>query len=99
LLSLLPALTLEPAIDGPPLAQERLRRRADGRVLVELRKAWRNGTMHLLFKPAEFLEELAELTPRPEVHLLLHLGSLAPHARWSRQIVGDGERGGGRAAD
>jgi hypothetical protein len=39
--------------------------------LVELRKAWRDGTTHLLFEPVEFLEKLAALTPRPEVHVLL----------------------------
>ena len=74
----------------PPLAQERLRLRADGRILVELRKAWRDGTSHVLFEPVEFLEKLAALTPRPEVHLLLYHGILAPHARWRRQIVGYG---------
>jgi len=57
-------------------------------VLVELRKAWRDGTTHLLFGPAEFLEKLAALTPRPEMHVLLYHGVLAPHARWRRQIVG-----------
>jgi hypothetical protein len=74
----------------PPLAQERLRRRADGRVLVELRKTWRDGTTHLLFEPAEFLEKLAALTSRPEVHVLLYHGVLAPHARWRPQVVGFG---------
>jgi hypothetical protein len=61
-----------------------------GRILVELRKAWRDGTSHVLFEPIEFLEKLAALTPRPEVHLLLYHGILAPHARWRRQIVGFG---------
>lgn len=73
----------------PPLAQQRLRRRADGRVLVELRKAWRDGTTHLLFEPAEFLEQLAALTPRgPRCTCSSTTGVPAPHARWRRQIVG-----------
>ena len=37
----------------PPWAQERLKRRADGRVLVKLRKAWRDGAAHLLLEPLE----------------------------------------------
>jgi len=74
----------------PPLAQERLRRRADGRVLVGLRKPWRDGTTHLFLEPIELLERLAALTPRPEVHLLLYHGVLAPHAGWRREIVGFG---------
>ncbi|HET8576046.1 MAG TPA: transposase [Methylomirabilota bacterium] len=74
----------------PPLAQERLRRRADGRVVVGLRKVWRDGTTRLLLEPAELLEKLAGLTPRPEAHLLLYHGVLAPHAGWRRQVVGFG---------
>src|SRR6266508_5798523 len=75
----------------PPLAQERLRLRADGRIVVELRKAWRDGTTHVLFEPIELLEKLAALTPRPETHLLLYHGVLAPHAAWRRQVARFGE--------
>jgi hypothetical protein len=57
-------------------------------VLVELRKAWRDGTTHLLLEPIELLEKLAALTPRPEVHLLIYHGVLAPHAGWRRRVVG-----------
>jgi hypothetical protein len=31
----------------------------DGRVLVELKTVWRDGTSHFLFGPIEFLEKLA----------------------------------------
>jgi hypothetical protein len=77
-----------PVPASPTAAQQRLRRRADGRVLVELRKAWRDGTTHLPFEPAEFLETLAAPTPQPDAHLLLYRGVLAPHAHQRRQIVG-----------
>jgi hypothetical protein len=82
-----------------PLAQERLKRRADGRVLVELRKAWRDGTTHLLFEPLELLEKLAALTPRPEINLLLYHGFLAPHAAWRQRVVGFGRPTGSVAAE
>jgi hypothetical protein len=39
--------------------------RADGRVRVGLKRAWREGTTHLRFDPLEFLEKLTALTPRP----------------------------------
>jgi hypothetical protein len=71
----------------PALAQHRLRLRADGRVLLELKAAWRDGTSHLLFEPVELLEKLAAITPRPAVNLVLYHGVLAPHARWRRYIV------------
>lgn len=43
----------------PPLGQQRLRRLTDGRVVMELKRAWADGTTHLLFTPLEFLEKLA----------------------------------------
>ena len=74
----------------PPLVQERLRLRADGRVVLKLKGAWRDGTTHLVFEPLEFLAKLAALTPRPEINLLLYHGVLAPNARWRPQVVGYG---------
>ena len=73
----------------PPVGQERLRRLSDGRVVVELKRAWADGTTHLLFTPLEFLEKLAALTPRPRINLILYHGMLAPHARWRNRIVPD----------
>jgi hypothetical protein len=76
----------------PPLAQDRLKRRPDGRVFVELRKAWRDATTHLLLELLEFLEKLAALTPRPEVHLLLY--HLAITGRSLRSADARGRRRG-----
>ncbi len=82
----------------PPLVQDRLRLRADGRVVVKLKEAWRDGTTHLVFEPLEFLAKLAALTPRPEINLLLYHGVLAPHARWRPQVVGYGRATASEAA-
>jgi hypothetical protein len=38
----------------PPFAQERLRRRSDGRVVLELKTAWHDGARELVFEPLEF---------------------------------------------
>ncbi|MDO8477088.1 MAG: transposase, partial [Candidatus Rokubacteria bacterium] len=62
----------------PPLAENRLRRLADGRVRLELKRPWSDGTAYLRFEPVEFLEKLAALTPRPEITLVLYHGVLAP---------------------
>jgi hypothetical protein len=72
----------------PPLAQNRLQLRADGRVLVTLKATWHDGTSCLLFEPVEFLEKLAALIPRPESNQLLYHGLLAPHAAWRQRVVG-----------
>jgi hypothetical protein len=74
----------------PPLAQDRLHLRADGRMAVTLKRACRDGTTRLVFEPLEFLVKLAALTPRPEINLILYHGVLAPHARWRAQVVGYG---------
>jgi Putative transposase len=71
----------------PPLVQDRLRLHADGRVAIRLKRAWRDGTTHLVLEPLELLARLAALTPRPEVNLLLYHGLLAPHARGHDQVV------------
>jgi hypothetical protein len=74
----------------PPIAQERLMRTADGRVLLSLKTEWSDGTTHLLFEPIELLERLAALTPRPRINLVLHHGVLAPHSRWRARAVAYG---------
>ena len=76
----------------PPLAEHRLRRLADGRVRLELKRPWSDGTTYLLFEPVEFLEKLAALTPRPEINLVLYHGVLAPRARWRARVVVYGRR-------
>jgi hypothetical protein len=72
----------------PPVAQERLRLRSDGRIALELKTAWHDGTRELVFEPLELLERLAAMTPRPETKLLICHGLLAARARralaWSR---------------
>jgi len=74
----------------PSLAENRLQRLADGRVRLELKRPWSDGTTYLLFEPVEFLEKLAALTPRPGINLVLYHGVLAPHARWRLEVVAYG---------
>jgi hypothetical protein len=75
----------------PPLAQDRLRLRPDGRVLVELKTVWRDGTFHFLFEPIEFLEKLAALIPRPRGEPApLPWRPRRPRARWRSPVVAYG---------
>ena len=74
----------------PPFAQERLRRRSDGRIALELKTAWHDGTRELVFEPLELLERLAAMTPRPETNLLICHGLLAARARWRARVVAYG---------
>ena len=85
----------------PPLAQDRLRLTAEGRVVLELRHRWADGTTHLVFEPLELLERLAALTPRPRINLVLYYGVLGARSAWrSRLPVSDpGEEAAVRHAD
>ena len=62
----------------------------DRRWRIKLKRAWSEGTTHLLFAPVECLEKLAALTPRPAINLILYHGVLAPRARWRPDVVADG---------
>jgi hypothetical protein len=74
----------------PPVAQERLRRMGDDRILLTLKTPWANGTRQLMFAPMKLLEKLAALTPRPRINLILYHGVLAPNARWRARVVAYG---------
>ena len=66
----------------PPVAQEALELTPDGRVLLRLRRPWRDGTRALRFEPCELLEKLAALVPRPRANLLLYHGAVAARGCW-----------------
>jgi len=74
----------------PPIAQERLSRTTDGRILLTLKTEWTDGTTALLFEPVELLERLAALTPRPRINLVPHHGAFAPHSGWRARVVAYG---------
>ena len=82
----------------PPIAQERLALRPDGRILVTLKVRWRDGTTHLCFEPITLLERLATLTPRPRINVVLYHGVLAPRAKWRGAVVALWARGHDRDA-
>lgn len=54
----------------PAVSSERLSLSRHGNVLYRLRRAWRDGTTHVVFEPLVFLERLAALVPRPRTHLV-----------------------------
>jgi hypothetical protein len=42
----------------PPIATDRLRQLEDGRLELQLKQAWRDGTMTFVFTPHELIERL-----------------------------------------
>jgi len=71
----------------PPVVRERLSVTGDGRVRLQLRHRWADGTTHLEWDPVDFLGRLAVLVPRPRINLVLYHGVLAPRSAWRSAVV------------
>jgi hypothetical protein len=74
-------------IARPAIAQERLSLNERGQVVYRLKRAYDDGTTHIIMEPLELMEKLAALVPRPKVHLTRFHGVLAPHYKYRDQIV------------
>ena len=70
-----------------PLSNERLKIREDGKVILQLKSKWADGTSHLLFTPGEFIEKLAALIPPPKSHLVRWGGVFAPNSPFRKEIT------------
>ena len=62
-------------------------RTEDGKVKLELKTKWSDGTSHLLFTPGEFIEKLCALVPPPKSHLVRWGGCFAPNSPYRKQIT------------
>jgi hypothetical protein len=74
----------------PAIAQERLTLLTDGRVSLELKRPYYDGTTHLAFEPLVFIERLAALVPKPNKNLVIYSGVLAPNAKLRSAVVAYG---------
>lgn len=64
-----------------------LTQRADGRFVLQLKRAWSDGTTHLVFDGPELIARLAALIPPPRVHQVRYHGVFAPRAKLRERIV------------
>jgi hypothetical protein len=71
----------------PPIANERLTALPDGRVALQLKRRWSDGTEALVFTPTELIAKLLPLVPRPRKHVIRFHGLLAPAAGARSSIV------------
>ena len=74
-------------ITRPAIANERLKRNRAGRVVLQLKSAFKDGTTHIVMSPLEFVQRLAALVPRPRLHLIRFHGVLAPNAKLRCEII------------
>jgi len=71
----------------PPIAQDRLTLRPDGMVCLELKRAFSDGTTHVLFEPLDFIGKLAALVPPKRMHRTRFHGVFSSHAKLRAQVV------------
>ena len=61
----------------PPIAEDRLVRREDGRVELRLKRAWKGDVRALVFEPVNLIARLAALIPLPYQHARKLFGAFA----------------------
>ena len=74
-------------IARPAISEERLSVNAKGQVVYRLKKAYEDGTTHIVMEPMQFMEKLSAIIPRPRVHLTRFHGILAPHDKHRKHVV------------
>ena len=57
----------------------RLSRRSDGRLELELKSVWKDGTRAILLEPMDLLVRLCASVPPPRLHLVRYFGVLSSH--------------------
>src|SRR5258705_13261371 len=58
-----------------------------GRLELELKKVWRDGTRALVLEPFDLLTRLVAAVPPPRLHLLRYFGVLSSHSALRGEVV------------
>ncbi len=65
----------------PAVSEKRLPLTAQGKVCYELKTPYRDGTIHVIFEPLDFMARLVALVPKPRVNLTRFHGVFAPNSK------------------
>jgi hypothetical protein len=71
----------------PPLSQERLHGRTDGRLQLELKNVRKDGTRALVLEPEDLLVRLCACVPPPWFNMVRYFGVLSSHSRHRARVV------------
>ena len=71
----------------PPLSQERLQWRPDGRLELTLKNVWKDGTRALLLEPEDLLLRLCASIPPPWFNMVRYFGVISSHSRHRARVV------------
>jgi len=84
-------------ISRPAVSEKRLSLTPNGNLRYQLKTPYRDGTMHVIFEPLDFIARLAALVPKPRVNLTRFHGVFVPNSKY-RALVTPAKRGGGNQA-
>jgi len=71
----------------PPIPQDRLSWRSDGKLVMSLKRTWKGGVRAVVFEPLALIARLAALVPAPYMHLRRFYGIFAPNHGLRAHIV------------
>ncbi len=74
-------------ITRPPVAQDRLERRTDGKLELSFNKPWRDGTRALVLEPHDLIARMVSAVPPPRFHMLRYFGVLSSHSSHRERVV------------
>jgi hypothetical protein len=74
-------------LSRPPIPQDRLERRADGKYVLSLKRTWKGGVKAVVFEPLDLIARLAALVPAPYLALRRFHGVFAPNHHLRALVV------------
>jgi hypothetical protein len=69
------------------VALDRLALTRQGHARYTLKTPYRDGTIHIILEPLDFIARLATLVPKPRVNLTRFHGVFAPNSALRRQVT------------
>ena len=71
----------------PPIAGEHLQPGSDGRIRIELKRPFRDGTRAIELDPLALLYRLAAAVPAPRFHTVRYSGVLGSASPWRSEVI------------
>ena len=68
-------------ISRPAVSEKRKALTSQGKVRYALKTPYRDGTIHVIFEPLDFIAKLPALVPRPRANLTRYHGVFAPNSK------------------
>ncbi|MCP4243707.1 MAG: transposase [bacterium] len=74
-------------VTRPPVANDRLSLRDDGRLELAFKNVWKDGTRGIVLEPHDLITRLIAAVPPPRQHQVRYFGVLSSHSQHRGEIV------------